>query len=176
MVLRDLWHRSCHRIHRHGHTRGSSDYIPATLMYQQQSQLRQCRVDFIFNVAQRAEVHAVWAVWGHASENPRLPESFAASKHKLFSSALLDRRCDPSQTRFPLPSSYSTPRFPTWPGPASESTRSNSPRNARQRLQSRKPRRWLVTQPGPHKDLGVSMYNRTSKNVSLSLTPCLSRY
>jgi hypothetical protein len=37
------------------------------------------------------------------------------------------------------------------------------------------PRRWLVIQPGPHKDLGMSMYNRTSKTVSLSLAPCLSR-
>jgi acetyl-CoA carboxylase/biotin carboxylase 1 len=40
-------------------------------------------VDLIVDVAERASVHAVWAGWGHASENPRLPESLAASKHKI---------------------------------------------------------------------------------------------
>jgi len=40
-------------------------------------------VDLIVDVAERAGVHAVWAGWGHASENPRLPESLAASKHKV---------------------------------------------------------------------------------------------
>ncbi|KZS94649.1 acetyl CoA carboxylase [Sistotremastrum niveocremeum HHB9708] len=40
-------------------------------------------VDFIVDLAERAGVHAVWAGWGHASENPRLPESLAASKHKV---------------------------------------------------------------------------------------------
>ncbi|KAI0321613.1 acetyl CoA carboxylase [Amylostereum chailletii] len=40
-------------------------------------------VDLILDVAERAGVHAVWAGWGHASENPRLPESLAASKHKI---------------------------------------------------------------------------------------------
>lgn len=40
-------------------------------------------VDFIVDVAERAGVHAVWAGWGHASENPRLPETLAASKHKI---------------------------------------------------------------------------------------------
>ena len=40
-------------------------------------------VDIIVDVAERAGVHAVWAGWGHASENPRLPESLAASKHKI---------------------------------------------------------------------------------------------
>jgi acetyl-CoA carboxylase/biotin carboxylase 1 len=29
-------------------------------------------VDLILDVAERAGVHAVWAGWGHASENPRL--------------------------------------------------------------------------------------------------------
>ncbi|XP_065834099.1 acetyl-CoA carboxylase 2-like isoform X3 [Oscarella lobularis] len=29
-------------------------------------------VDVIVNVAKRESVHAVWAVWGHASENPKL--------------------------------------------------------------------------------------------------------
>ncbi|KAI9780799.1 MAG: acetyl-coenzyme-A carboxylase [Peltula sp. TS41687] len=37
-------------------------------------------VDLIVDVAERMGVHAVWAGWGHASENPRLPESLAASK------------------------------------------------------------------------------------------------
>ncbi|KEI40541.1 uncharacterized protein L969DRAFT_22502 [Mixia osmundae IAM 14324] len=40
-------------------------------------------VDVILDVAERTGVHAVWAGWGHASENPRLPESLAASKHKI---------------------------------------------------------------------------------------------
>lgn len=40
-------------------------------------------VDTIVDVAERAGVHAVWAGWGHASENPRLPEALAASKHKI---------------------------------------------------------------------------------------------
>lgn len=37
-------------------------------------------VDFIVDVAERAGVDAVWAGWGHASENPRLPEMLAKSK------------------------------------------------------------------------------------------------
>ncbi|KAH9933498.1 acetyl CoA carboxylase [Fomitopsis serialis] len=37
-------------------------------------------VDLIVDVAERAGVHAVWAGWGHASENPRLPETLAANK------------------------------------------------------------------------------------------------
>ncbi|EGO20512.1 hypothetical protein SERLADRAFT_452608 [Serpula lacrymans var. lacrymans S7.9] len=40
-------------------------------------------VDLIVDVAERAGVHAVWAGWGHASENPRLPESLSASKTKI---------------------------------------------------------------------------------------------
>ncbi|KAA1468959.1 acetyl CoA carboxylase [Dentipellis sp. KUC8613] len=40
-------------------------------------------VDLIVDVAERAGVHAVWAGWGHASENPRLPESLSASKNKI---------------------------------------------------------------------------------------------
>jgi acetyl-CoA carboxylase/biotin carboxylase 1 len=40
-------------------------------------------VDLIVDVAERAGVHAVWAGWGHASENPRLPESLSTSKHKI---------------------------------------------------------------------------------------------
>ncbi|THH28004.1 hypothetical protein EUX98_g6181 [Antrodiella citrinella] len=37
-------------------------------------------VELIVDVAERAGVHAVWAGWGHASENPRLPETLAANK------------------------------------------------------------------------------------------------
>ena len=40
-------------------------------------------VALIVDVAERAEVHAVWAGWGHASEFPRLPMSLAASKSKI---------------------------------------------------------------------------------------------
>lgn len=36
-------------------------------------------VDLIVDIAERAGVHAVWAGWGHASENPRLPETLAAN-------------------------------------------------------------------------------------------------
>ncbi|KAF9005958.1 acetyl CoA carboxylase [Cyathus striatus] len=40
-------------------------------------------VDLIVDVAERTGVHAVWAGWGHASENPRLPDNLAASKNKI---------------------------------------------------------------------------------------------
>ncbi|KAF3906458.1 hypothetical protein ABW20_dc0105957 [Dactylellina cionopaga] len=40
-------------------------------------------VELIVDVAERMGVHAVWAGWGHASENPKLPESLAASKNKI---------------------------------------------------------------------------------------------
>ncbi|EPQ31237.1 uncharacterized protein PFL1_01422 [Pseudozyma flocculosa PF-1] len=40
-------------------------------------------VDLIVDIAERAGVHAVWAGWGHASENPRLPEMLAASKQRI---------------------------------------------------------------------------------------------
>lgn len=40
-------------------------------------------VDLIIDVAERTGVHAVWAGWGHASENPRLPEMLCASKQKI---------------------------------------------------------------------------------------------
>ncbi|KAI9483961.1 MAG: acetyl-CoA carboxylase [Benjaminiella poitrasii] len=39
-------------------------------------------VELIVDVAERTGVHAVWAGWGHASENPRLPEMLAKSKYK----------------------------------------------------------------------------------------------
>ncbi|KAH2851846.1 Acetyl-CoA carboxylase [Aspergillus fumigatus] len=40
-------------------------------------------VELIVDVAERMNVHAVWAGWGHASENPRLPEALAASPKKI---------------------------------------------------------------------------------------------
>ncbi|KAL1861012.1 acetyl-coenzyme-A carboxylase [Paecilomyces lecythidis] len=40
-------------------------------------------VELIVDIAERMDVHAVWAGWGHASENPRLPESLAASPKKI---------------------------------------------------------------------------------------------
>jgi acetyl-CoA carboxylase / biotin carboxylase 1 len=40
-------------------------------------------VELIVDIAERANVHAVWAGWGHASENPKLPESLAASPKKI---------------------------------------------------------------------------------------------
>ncbi|CCF60308.1 hypothetical protein KAFR_0J02440 [Kazachstania africana CBS 2517] len=40
-------------------------------------------VDLIVEIAERADVDAVWAGWGHASENPLLPEKLANSKRKI---------------------------------------------------------------------------------------------
>jgi len=40
-------------------------------------------VELIVDIAERMGVHAVWAGWGHASENPKLPESLAASPNKI---------------------------------------------------------------------------------------------
>ncbi|KAG4305746.1 hypothetical protein PORY_000656 [Pneumocystis oryctolagi] len=40
-------------------------------------------VELIVDVAERLGVHAVWAGWGHASENPRLPEMLSQSKNKI---------------------------------------------------------------------------------------------
>ncbi|KAK5123732.1 hypothetical protein LTR85_002368 [Meristemomyces frigidus] len=40
-------------------------------------------VELIVDVAERMDVHAVWAGWGHASENPKLPESLAESHKKI---------------------------------------------------------------------------------------------
>ncbi|KAH3903567.1 acetyl-CoA carboxylase ACC1 SCDLUD_001209 [Saccharomycodes ludwigii] len=40
-------------------------------------------VDLIVEIAERTNVDAVWAGWGHASENPLLPEKLAASKRKV---------------------------------------------------------------------------------------------
>lgn len=40
-------------------------------------------VELIVDIAERVNAHAVWAGWGHASENPKLPESLAASPKKI---------------------------------------------------------------------------------------------
>ena len=40
-------------------------------------------VDLIVEIAERFDVDAVWAGWGHASENPDLPERLASSKRKV---------------------------------------------------------------------------------------------
>ena len=37
-------------------------------------------VQLITDIAERTGAHAVWAGWGHASENPKLPESLAQTK------------------------------------------------------------------------------------------------
>lgn len=40
-------------------------------------------VELIVEIAERTDVHAVWAGWGHASENPILPEMLAASPKRI---------------------------------------------------------------------------------------------
>lgn len=40
-------------------------------------------VDLIVDIAEQTGVQAVWAGWGHASENPLLPEKLAASPRKI---------------------------------------------------------------------------------------------
>ncbi|GMM51879.1 acetyl-CoA carboxylase [Starmerella bacillaris] len=40
-------------------------------------------VDLIVDIAEQTGVQAVWAGWGHASENPLLPEKLAASSKKI---------------------------------------------------------------------------------------------
>ncbi|CAI4050081.1 hypothetical protein SUVZ_13G3390 [Saccharomyces uvarum] len=40
-------------------------------------------IDLILDVAQQTDVDAVWAGWGHASENPCLPELLANSQRKI---------------------------------------------------------------------------------------------
>ncbi|PVU96100.1 hypothetical protein BB561_001384 [Smittium simulii] len=40
-------------------------------------------VDLIVDIAERTGAHAVWAGWGHASENPALPRKLMESKHKI---------------------------------------------------------------------------------------------
>lgn len=40
-------------------------------------------IDLILDVAEQTDVDAVWAGWGHASENPCLPELLASSQRKI---------------------------------------------------------------------------------------------
>lgn len=40
-------------------------------------------VQLIVDIAERCGAHAVWAGWGHASENPTLPDSLVASASKI---------------------------------------------------------------------------------------------
>lgn len=40
-------------------------------------------VEVIVDIAERAGAQAVWAGWGHASENPKLPESLAATRERI---------------------------------------------------------------------------------------------
>jgi len=40
-------------------------------------------VELIVDIAERMGVHAVWAGWGHASENPRLPEMLAQLEPRI---------------------------------------------------------------------------------------------
>lgn len=37
-------------------------------------------VDIIVDIAERTGAQAVWAGWGHASENPKLPEALSATR------------------------------------------------------------------------------------------------
>lgn len=37
----------------------------------------------ISEIAERTGCHAVWAGWGHASENPKLPELLDKTKNKV---------------------------------------------------------------------------------------------
>ena len=47
------------------------------------NQYNYANVQLIVDCAERRQVHAVWAGWGHASENPRLPEALAASSQNV---------------------------------------------------------------------------------------------
>lgn len=38
---------------------------------------------FIIIIVERRGVQAVWAGWGHASENPRLPDALSRTKSKI---------------------------------------------------------------------------------------------
>ena len=46
-------------------------------------------VELILDIAKRIPVQAVWAGWGHASENPRLPELLQT--HDI---AFIGKKCD----------------------------------------------------------------------------------
>lgn len=58
-------------------------------------------VELIVDVAERSNVQAVWAGWGHASENPHLPEKLAASPKRIVFIGPRGLLCDHWVTRFP---------------------------------------------------------------------------
>lgn len=41
-------------------------------------------VEIIVDIAERTGVQAVWAGWGHASENPKLPEALCATRDGMY--------------------------------------------------------------------------------------------
>ena len=65
-------------------------------------------VDLILDIARRMQVQAVWAGWGHASENPKLPEmlhknGIAFIGKYSYTSCTLQTRCSLSElTRFKI--------------------------------------------------------------------------
>lgn len=65
----------------------NADYIRMAEQYVQvpggSNNNNYANVELIVDIAERAGVHAVWAGWGHASENPRLPERLAASPQRI---------------------------------------------------------------------------------------------
>lgn len=110
MGLRDLWRRARHsiycdghsgrfagkrRLHPHGRsirrgthtsTHGMREEPLLTALIQVPGGTNNnnyANVELIVDIAERMNVHAVWAGWGHASENPKLPESLAASPKKI---------------------------------------------------------------------------------------------
>ena len=90
-------------------------------------------VELIIDIANRTQVQAVWAGWGHASENPKLPEllhknnicfigtktfsslnSFILVKHNLKRILFQDPRnvpCGLSETKSPLVLSLRLQKF-----------------------------------------------------------------
>ncbi|KAF2221698.1 acetyl-CoA carboxylase acc1 [Elsinoe ampelina] len=66
---------------------GNADYIRMADQYVEvpggTNNNNYANVELIVDIAERMGVHAVWAGWGHASENPKLPESLAASPNKI---------------------------------------------------------------------------------------------
>ena len=90
MELRDLWHdeRAIEfTVMATQDLRINAEYIRMAVHYIEipggTSNNNYANVDIIVDVAERAGVHAVWAGWGHASENPRLPDSLRDSKQKI---------------------------------------------------------------------------------------------
>ena len=47
--------------------------------------------DLILETAKRIPVQAVWAGWGHASENPRLPQLLSANNIAFIGKGLVNR-------------------------------------------------------------------------------------